>query len=228
MTNAKRSLTSRNGVPFFVSAVLMTIAIGVGVIAIRRVSNASHWVGLTYNVIVQTNRCAALIRFAETEQRGFIITGRSEFLKSFNASADALDESLEKLTELVRDNETQAQRVKTMKGLIKYRLNDLESAASLGVIGQDERVEIVLAIRDTAQEITSEEYRLLDQRQDQMNRELRYAILTSCITGFLALAMGGHTFWVMRRACCASFKQGTQREMYWTPYAWWRDSSRAT
>ena len=55
---------------------------------------------------------------AETGQRGFLLTGKDEFLEPYDAARTRLGEDLSRLKRLTEDNQPQQARIQRLEGLI--------------------------------------------------------------------------------------------------------------
>jgi hypothetical protein len=75
-----------------------------------------------HKIIAQLELLASNIKEAESNQRGFIVTGDSAFLESFNRSKVSADSSFIKLTELFKGNEKQEKNLRTLQDLIGERI----------------------------------------------------------------------------------------------------------
>ena len=79
----------------------------------------SEWVQHTHEVIAHGNGLGKLIVDMETGERGFLITGKEEFLEPFEASRKSWNEKIDRLAELVSDNPEQVKRVESIDALAK-------------------------------------------------------------------------------------------------------------
>jgi signal transduction histidine kinase len=72
----------------------------------------------------QLNEIRRLLLDVETGQRGYIITGRREYLQPYEQAVNALDPALAALKTLTRDDSYQQERIGTLEALIKQRLSE--------------------------------------------------------------------------------------------------------
>ncbi|BET67333.1 hypothetical protein ASA1KI_22510 [Opitutales bacterium ASA1] len=209
-----RILTSKNGIVILVAGGLLLLALVVAISALYSVNRAIAWVSHTYHVIAEVNRCSALVRFAETDQRGYLLFGREEYLANFEASKRELDERLELLARLLEDNPAQTASLEELRSLIEMRIADMDRLATLRrdsgsaqraveIFNSEAGLRVTGGIRDVANRMVRFENDLLEKRRSTLQAQLRSASVTAGITGVIALLMGAYTFTVMRRAVIA-------------------------
>ena len=83
----------------------------------RATIETSAWVQHTHEVISHANGLGKSIVDMETGERGFLITGRDEFLEPFETSQRKWRRQVDQIVELVSDNMDQVKRVKTIDEL---------------------------------------------------------------------------------------------------------------
>jgi methyl-accepting chemotaxis protein len=138
------SITSKIAVGF---ASILLVLIVVGWVAYDTTSKliaSGAWVTHTHQVINQLNEVFGIIREAETEQRGFIITGEERYLDMYHGAKDAMDRRMEEIRTLTADNAMQQQRVVNLKALMSTRLAELQTVIDLrrskGIAGAAQEV----------------------------------------------------------------------------------------
>lgn len=90
---------------------------------IDRLISANSWVIHSYEVIQATDNALYFIIDAETQQRGYFITGNKQFLIDRNNSLVSLRNTLKKLEKLIQDNPLQMEKVKEFAALIERRID---------------------------------------------------------------------------------------------------------
>jgi CHASE3 domain sensor protein len=73
----------------------------------NQLNKDAPWVAHTQEVLGLTADVLLTLVDAETGQRGFIITGKDDFLQPYNAALGRLDERLAKLKDKTQDNPRQ-------------------------------------------------------------------------------------------------------------------------
>jgi methyl-accepting chemotaxis protein len=95
----------------FVVVALLTCALGAFTFTTTRSTQAtSQWVEHTYKVIDLANDALASLVNMETGYRGFLVTGRDEFLAPYNDGRNAYNARLAQLTNETADNPRQVER----------------------------------------------------------------------------------------------------------------------
>jgi signal transduction histidine kinase len=85
----------------------------------------SEWVIHSYEVLNNTESLKAELTDAETGMRGYVITRDTRFLKPYNTALKAVPLLCNELKNLTVDNNEQQNRIDTLEGVIKNRLDIL-------------------------------------------------------------------------------------------------------
>jgi signal transduction histidine kinase/CheY-like chemotaxis protein len=157
----------------------------------------------------------SLMQDAETGQRGFLLTGRSEFIGPYDQALVAIDPQLTALTRTIEGEPHQmanavrlqaaanARRAIMRDILVRYRRG--ESVASLAARLDDGR-QAMDTLRRIIADMKADEERLLQQRTAQAATQgglLRIALLGS---GVAAIVLGGVVFRDGRRSLAAAVR----------------------
>lgn len=111
--------------PLLATLIFAVIAIGVFVGADRFIRDA-QWVAHSNAVIAQVDGVEALLRDAESSQRGYLLTGRVQSLVDYQRGRDALPLRMADLKRMTADNPVQRQRTRELERLIAARLVQME------------------------------------------------------------------------------------------------------
>jgi len=95
---------------FGIVLALMAIVSMVVYNSIHSLVDSSKWVNHTYEVIRNAESVGAAMVDMETGQRGFMITGKDEYLEPYNNGQKVFDQLIIKGQELTSDNQTQVSR----------------------------------------------------------------------------------------------------------------------
>ena len=146
------------------------------------------------------------LKDAETGQRGFIITGRDEYLEPYNAGVRAERQSFEALTALTRDDPTQQQHLEQVKPLIDAKLAELQETiklrkeqglqAALPIILTNRGKKIMDDIRSVFDQMERHERHLMEvrtQAADASAQRVKWTILFGAPLSFLVLGLIGFT-----------------------------------
>ncbi len=154
---------------------------------------ATRFVLHTHEVIAGLQRLRGQIALAESEQRGYLISGNDSHLRRARLAMDEIHAELDRLALQVADNPAQAGRLIALRESCARRIELLETNIALddakpGVrpgISIADGAETHLKIESQLNELQEEEKRLLRQRQ-QTESDRVYA----SAFGFLALMLG--------------------------------------
>jgi len=111
---------------------LLLIISSVVYFSVQRQNESNRWVEHTHEVIAGGQELIKLLLDMETGERGFLITGKANFLEPFFAAKTVWNTKLAALKELVSDNPAQVQRLDQIGKLQKQWLieaADVEIAA---------------------------------------------------------------------------------------------------
>lgn len=135
--------------------------------------DATRFVIHSHEVIASIGRVEQYVYQAESEQRGFLITGDRTYLSGYRQALDSLSKEEAVLVDLVSDNPSQSARVRHLKIIIASRIDRLERNIELkssphprpapvdvsAGMGLDRQIDILAA------DVFNEEQRLLKHRQ---------------------------------------------------------------
>jgi signal transduction histidine kinase len=134
-----------------------------------------QWVRHTLAVRGELQQIQILALRAESSQRGFLLTGREEYLAPFDPAAAALTAALDRAATLVGDNPQQTQATGVLRQLVSEKLGELKQTielrkaghpdGALAVVNTDEGRRAMDAIRNQIATMQETEDRLLSQRE---------------------------------------------------------------
>ncbi|MCA9219774.1 MAG: PAS domain S-box protein [Planctomycetales bacterium] len=167
---------------------------------LRQLNEHARLVAETHEVRELTADVLQSLLDAETGQRGFILTGREEYLEPYAAALAQADEKIARLKEATRGNPLQQARVEvleqssrklleTLRDGIEHRVTDGEQGSYEDAV--DQAKQHMDAIRALEFEIRREETELLSQRQVKASRaydSARWSIIGRLIFGLAAVA----------------------------------------
>jgi len=131
--------------------ILMIVISSVVFLSVNSMIKTTAWVDHTHEVIgTATNLVSEMVNM-ETGMRGYLVTGKKEFLKPYVSGQANFDQAMTKLVNLVSDNPAQVQRLESIRQDSK---NWLEKAAGLH-ISEREKVNEGLKIVQHFKEVQS-------------------------------------------------------------------------
>ena len=207
----------------------------------NQLNEDARWVAHTQEVLGLTADVLLTLVDAETGQRGFIITGKDDFLQPYNAALGRLDERLAKLKDKTQDNPRQQDNIRKLKamttkclalleeGIALRRKSDQEAAAFIAAKKGKEQMD---AIRELVGEMKREETDLLKEREGRSSLAYQTAVTTGILSALLSLGLFGVLIWLLRRSFMARLKAAVvlqeQREWFHTTLASIGDAVIAT
>jgi len=133
---------------------------------------------------------------AEAEERGYLLTGRTENLGNFERSRKALDSEFDRLTALVKNNPAEQQEVERIRYLVQQDLDELQrsiasraaagSRAAFAEILTDRARKLTEALRQSIKGIDEQDEGIL--AQIARRRRSRLASALAAVSGALLLA----------------------------------------
>jgi diguanylate cyclase (GGDEF)-like protein len=155
-------------------AALIFVGIGLGVLyGAQRLIGDSRSVAHSNEVTGRLDEMEARLRDAESAQRGYILTGRVDYLADYHGSRDRVPALVERINSLVADNPEQTGHARALRAQTELRLHQMTNTLlrydSDGVAGArasmgSDVFETSSAIRRIKAQMVEEEHVLLEQR----------------------------------------------------------------
>ena len=111
----------------FITAMLAALMLAAALYLGARNKSDDEWVVHSLAVRDQLIRVLSLVQSAETGQRGFLLTGRDDYLKPYTMGVEELPGSLDQLAALISDNPDQVPAVDKLRKLVSAKLDELRS-----------------------------------------------------------------------------------------------------
>ncbi|HEY9909659.1 MAG TPA: response regulator [Thermosynechococcaceae cyanobacterium] len=154
----------------------------------RQMAEASQWEAHTYQVLTQVKELLLRTVNAETGQRGYVLTGESQYLEPYTGQREQVERKLQELRTLTNDNPIQQQNLKTLAPLISakftemQRVIDIQQQQGLEAARQQIVVNRGKALMDQIRQVTAdieaEERRLLGGRSAEAQVAAQQALDT--------------------------------------------------
>ncbi|WP_218575131.1 CHASE3 domain-containing protein [Limnoglobus roseus] len=171
---------------------------------VRTLADGNRWVVHTHEVISRLQDVLSLLKDAETGQRGYLLTGRDEYLEPYRAAVEKVPGRVEQLQVLTADNPDQQTRLAKMRARIDAKLGELREAVSARrEKGQEAALAVVLDgrgkkmmddLRTVADEMEATELAALEQRAAaadlRVRRTLSAIVLTTLVVLIVHVARG--------------------------------------
>lgn len=201
---------SRSVAALLTGAIALLLIVNVGVfVMLQRTSDFNDQVERGQRIRLAANEVMALSLDAETGQRGFLLTGRPEYLEPYSRSVARLPEKLAELTELTAGDPDLAPRVERLNTLSEQGIDVIDRTIMLGRMGR--RDDAVQMIRDGAGKRIMDQMRAETAAVDEIQatrlqfgtRQTEWAaamtVLVNGLAGLLILGLAGVSGWLIRR-----------------------------
>jgi signal transduction histidine kinase len=156
--------------------------------------NVSH----TFLVLIKLEEVFSLLKDAETNTRGYVLTKNPEFLTAYETSLKNVDPRLDELRKLITDNPTQMEHFKNLRILIDKRLQVIKVFLYYHETGQLEIAQTITQkgkgpqlmdrIGSTISTMKTTENQLLSQRQELSKSSTIYTYLIISLGNILAIS----------------------------------------
>jgi signal transduction histidine kinase/CHASE3 domain sensor protein len=155
----------------------------------------------TLDVLASVNAVLSMVKDAETGQRGFILTGREEYLQPYVTADSDLPAELDSLRAMVADNPEQQRREATLRQLAMQKLEELKQTVELRrtqgaidalvVVNSDRGKALMDQIRETSHAMLLEEQGLLAARTEalQSAQSRSFTVIIGGLTTLLLLVL---------------------------------------
>lgn len=205
----KRSFSRKASIGVWCS---LAALVGIGALSYSTLAGyreAKRWEGHTQQVLSTTESLLSQLKDAEVGQRGYLLTNDRQYLQPYDDAIQVVDQTLDRLQELVKDNPSQKQRLAQIDQLMVDRLTLLRQTIRLA--DQNRMVEarsieksdrgrfLMNEIRGLIHQMQTQERNLLDQRSDAEQRRLNTIVwltIPSCLAIALFLEL---LIWRLRR-----------------------------
>ncbi|HEY9103433.1 methyl-accepting chemotaxis protein [Chitinimonas sp.] len=115
-------------------AVVLIAMTAIGITAYRSLNSlldATNWRAHTVAVQAHLGNTVSLLKDAETGQRGYLLTGRDDYLQPYLAAIPQIENALTSLRTLTRDNPNQQRHLELMARSVQLKLDELKETIGL-------------------------------------------------------------------------------------------------
>ncbi len=200
------STTRKFSLGLFAVTALAVLFAGIAYLSLNEISTRSGWVTHTSQVLLSLEDLSSSLSAAESGERGYLLTGKPEYLQPYFAVRDAVPSRLSDLRRLTQDNPKQRAAVDSLLRVIPQRLGViqeiLDSAerngplAARAVVSAGRGKALMEEARRLLHRMTDEERGLLEDRlRDQRAGVQRSTNIVSAGLGLAVLlcALGAVT-----------------------------------
>lgn len=186
----KRNLLISSGVSILILLVSSTASF----LSIRSLLESNSLVRHTQEVIYNINEATSVMTDAQGGMRGFLVTGKQDFLKRYENAEEDTSLYINKLEQLTTDNPLQQTSIKELRPLINSFYDYLDERVTdkmrNGAITPDELDngrKLMESIRGLLKRMENEEQRLLAERNSASEKYGMYSSVLIVIAALLAL-----------------------------------------
>jgi signal transduction histidine kinase len=172
------------------------------------------WVAHSLAVRAQLTLVLSLVQSTETGQRGYLLTGRDDYLAPYTMGVARLPQNLDRLADLISDNPRQQKALAALRPLVTQKLDELRSTideskarhrdTALAIVNNDTGFKLMGQIRERITSMQAEEDQLFTQRQADaawsamlLQAGVALAFLLICILGALIARFTRQSFGVL-------------------------------
>jgi len=188
--NFKRNLL----VSFGVSLLILIVSSTASYLSIRSLLDSNNWVNHTQEVIYNLNAGSATMVDAQTSMRGFLVTGRKDFLQEYDSKDDLAADYFEKVEILTIDNVSQQTSMRELKPLKSAFFNYLDERIQDKIDGKltladdlDMGKKLMDDIRVILKRMEKQEQQLLKERTSTSENYATYSVILIIVAAIISL-----------------------------------------
>jgi PAS domain S-box-containing protein len=164
----------------------------------HEIEKSGDWVKQTNNTLMASQELSALVEGMLNSQRGYLLSGRKNFLDEYEARKRDMSQRIAELSELTKDNPSQGSRLGEMRGYFSGLTFKLEERARIvrptssnadlmsGLQTIDSLRKNILRLQ---QDMVNEEYSLLQERVHQVEVQKNKYFTTLIVGGTFCIAI---------------------------------------
>ena len=206
-----RSIHKRFGVIGGFVIVLVLLAINTAILRHQLATQVGNqeWFSRSRRVVQELRNTDSLLKDAETGQRGYLYTGKVEYLAPYNLAAAQIDSHLQHLNAEIGDNPAQQTQAADLRVLVHQKLDELAKTISLfqagdaegakALVMSDQGFHVMESIRSLINQMEQEETSVGDLRRTAYQKSIRITVI--CIyaaSGIAALGIMLLAFSIIR------------------------------
>ena len=206
-----RSIHKRFGVIGGFLILLVLLAFNTAVLRHQLATQVGNqeWFSRSRRVVQELRNTESLVKDAETGQRGYLYTGKAEYLAPYHLAASQIDSHLQNLNAEIGDNPAKQTEAANLRILVHQKLDELAQTISLfqsgdpegakALVFSDQGFHIMESIRSLVKQMEQEETSVGELRRTAYQKSIR--ITVTCIyaaSGIAALGIILLAFSILR------------------------------
>ncbi|WP_294819678.1 response regulator [uncultured Flavobacterium sp.] len=188
--NFRRNLLMSTGV----SMLILIVSSVASFLSISNLMESNYMINHTQEVIFNLNEGTSVMVEAQSSMRGFLVTGREDFLDRYSTAEDDMDKSVQKLEALTSDNPDQQKSLQYVKKLkdeffdyLRLRVLEKKSGRPTDASDLDGGRRITGKIRSEFRTMEIREQELLKERMANSEKYGAYSSVLIVVAALLAL-----------------------------------------
>lgn len=191
---SKKSVKNNLRIGLGLSLLILFITSLASYLSIRNLIKSADMVSQSNRVIFKLEDVISTMKDAETGQRGYLLTGRKEFLEPYKGAREAALGLVEQIFAETKNNPVQQRNVKKLENLVQGRFQVLKNTVDIksrgGFVSVAELIDGKIymdGLRDLIKVMESEEKRILDLRTANLNKMAGFTPALIIFAAFLAI-----------------------------------------
>lgn len=191
-------------------AVFFVVSGAISVINIRNLNDNSQQIFRTSNRLLALNEVLSDIKDAETGQRGYVITGDTQYLEPYTSATSSIEEQLAVVSRLSAGNIEQQARLDRLKTRIDTALDYMRQtvetrksqgfAAALAMVETNRGKDYMDDIRAQISAIQTDEMSVRAERQAEMKAAFQSALFITLVTAVIGILLAIAITYMVSRA----------------------------
>ncbi|MFP9099747.1 response regulator [Flavobacterium sp. RHBU_24] len=196
-TNFRRNLL----VGFSISFLILIVTSVMSFISIRNLLDSNKWVDHTQRVIYNLNNGHRVIIEAQTSMRGYLLTGREEYLGQYSSAEQKADSFFNEVENLTLDNTVQQRNLAKLSTLraafftyLRDRIEQKKRGREIFADDLNRGSELMADMRNILLRTETEETALLKQRTETSSTYGSYSMILIVGAALISLLISGFYF----------------------------------
>jgi signal transduction histidine kinase len=174
-------------------------------------------VARSHELLTEAEAVLSTLKDAETDQRGYLLTGAEDYLRPYEEAAQGVRLGLARLARLAADDPGQSDRVAALSRLVAVKFEELGEtiallkaggpekgfAAARAVVQTDRGKQHMEAVRTAVADIEATEVSRLVEREKESGRSYWIAVVAEGLLTVLSVSLVGLAFELVRREFAA-------------------------
>jgi PAS domain S-box-containing protein len=208
------------GVGFAVAVAVLAANAAITYSNLRTLSENNWWVAHTREVLGELESTLSALKDAETGQRGYLLTGREDYLEPYHGAVAQIGPHLDRLAKMTVDNPRQQARIPALRQTVAERMAIIQETielrrrpdldAALAVVASNRGKHLMDQARRQVAEMQAEEDRLLGLRSEASRSSIRWTIATFSLASGLAVLTVALVYALNRRHVAERERQAEQ------------------